>query len=159
MPSEQWDRHFLRRCLRVLEMSKDPSTKVGAVIVDPDGVQRSDGLNGFPRRIADTAERLNDRDMKLRLVVHAERNALLNAARIGTSIKGCTLYLAARDANTGTIWGGCPCTACTIEVIQAGIAEVVSYPLRNVPSRWAEDLRFARSLLDEAGVNYREIEP
>jgi len=156
--SVRWDRHFIKRCLCVSEMSKDPSTRVGAVIVDGDGVQRADGYNGFPRGILDTQERLNDRDMKLRLVVHAERNALLNAARIGTAVKGCTLYLAATDSS-GAIWGGSPCTACVIEVLQAGIARVVSPPMKNTPTRWRDDLLFARGLLNEAGVSYEEVEP
>lgn len=151
-------------------MSKDPSTKVGAVIVDDDLIIRATGFNGFPRGIADTPERLNDRDMKLRMIVHAERNALLNAARVGVSVKGCTLYLSACSA-TGRVdireqtksidfvWGGAPCTHCTIEIIQAGITRVVSPPMKNAPSRWHDDLLFAKGLLEEAGVQLLEIEP
>jgi dCMP deaminase len=138
-------------------MSKDPNTQVGAVIIGPDMETRSTGFNGFPRGIADTAERLADRELKNRLMVHAERNAICNAARIGTALKGCTLYLLATD-DTGGVWGGCPCTACTIEVIQAGIIEVVSLPFKTAPSRWADDIKFAHSLLSEAGVRYREVD-
>lgn len=115
-----------------------------------------DGIgNGFPRGIADTSERLNDRDTKLKLIVHAERNAILNAARVGVSIKGCTLYLAATD-DTGLVWGGPPCTHCTIEIIQTGIVEIVSYPVKAIPSRWHDDLKMARELLCECGMHYRE---
>jgi dCMP deaminase len=152
----RWDHHFLKLCLTISEMSRDPNTRVGALIVGPDKEIRSSGFNGFPRGVADTPERLYDRELKLRLMVHAERNALLNAARIGVSTKGCTLYLVASD---GTIapWGGSPCTSCVIEIIQAGIAEVVSWPFKNVPSRWADDIAFAATILAEAGVRYREI--
>lgn len=156
--TDRWDRHLLERCLLNARMSKDPRTQVGAIIVGPDREQRADGFNGFPRGITDTPERLNDRDMKMRLIVHAERNAICNAARIGVSVRGCTLYLAATD-ETGMVWGGPPCTACTIELIQAGIASVVSFPVKAIPSRWHDDLAFAREILAEAGVAYREIAP
>lgn len=152
---DRWDRHFLELALAVAGMSKDPSTKVGAVIVE-DRIVRSTGFNGFPRGIADTPERLNNRDEKLKLVVHAEMNAILAAARVGVRLKGCTLYLAATD-HTGEVWGGPPCTRCTVEIIQAGIDRIVSRPVKTAPSRWHEDLAYARSILDEGGVIYREV--
>lgn len=155
--SEKWDHYLLRMALEAASISKDPSTRVGAVIVGPDREIRSTGFNGLPRGIHDTPERLNDRDMKLRLTVHAERNAILAAARIGTPLKGCTMYMACTD-QSGAVWGGPPCVSCSIEVIQAGIIEVVSYPIKTIPSRWIEDLLFARELLAEAGLRYRSVE-
>ncbi len=154
--SHRWDAHFMRKALENASMSKDPRTRVGSVIIGPDYEPISDGFNGFPRNIQDTPERLNDRDLKLKLVVHAEMNAVLNAARVGISTKGCTLYLAATD-DTGLVWGGPPCTRCTVEIIQAGIAEIVSFPWKNVPSRWDADIKMAGELLAEAGVKYREV--
>jgi dCMP deaminase len=154
--SERWDRHFLGLAEYHSRMSKDPSTRVGSVIVGPDRELLSAGFNGFPRGIADTPERLNDRDTKLKLVVHAEMNALLAAARTGMRLKGCTLYLVATN-NSGLKWGGPPCTRCCVELIQVGIYEVVSYPQKAAPSRWHEDLLMARGLLEEAGIYYREI--
>ncbi len=153
----RWDRHFLAIAEQCAKMSKDPSTRVGSVIVGPDREIRSTGFNGLPRGIADTPERLNDRETKLKLVVHAEMNAVLNAARFGVSLKGCTLYLAATD-DTGSVWGGPPCTRCTVEIIQTGISTIVSLPKRAVPSRWHEDLKVAQALLDEGGIAYHEIE-
>ena len=155
--SEKWDRHFLQLCIDHARMSKDPSTRVGAVIVGPDREIRSAGFNGFPRGIADTAERLNDRDTKLRLVVHGEMNAVLAAARVGVPLKGCTLYLAATNVS-GLVWGGPPCVRCTVEVIQAGITEIVSYPKKAIPSKWADDLALAELLLKEAGIHFREVQ-
>jgi dCMP deaminase len=155
--SERWDRHFLRLALEHARMSKDPSTKVGAVIVGPDREILSAGFNGLPRGIADTADRLGDRDTKLKLIVHGEMNAILAAARSGVRVKDCTLYMAATDAS-GTIWGGPPCVRCTVETIQAGIKEIVSWPMRTAPTRWHADLMVARELLEEAGIRYREIE-
>lgn len=156
--SERWDKHFVGLALYHSRLSKDPSTRVGSVIIGPDRELLSAGFNGFPRRIADTPERLNDRDMKLKLVVHAEMNALLAAARTGMRLKGCTLYLACTD-DSGLIWGGPPCTRCTVEIIQVGISEIVSYAPKAVPSRWHEDLALARELIQEAGIRYREIAP
>lgn len=152
--SARWDNQFLNLCVALAQMSKDPSTKVGAVIVGPDREVRSTGFNGFPRGIADTEARLNDRDTKNRLVVHAEMNAILGAARVGTPLKGCTMYLAAMSQ--GLVWGGPPCTRCTVEAIQAGIAGIVTWPFKDIPSRWAEDIAFAKSLLNEAGIEYTE---
>ena len=154
--SDRWDQHFLNLAVEHARMSKDPSTKVGAVIVGNDKEILSTGFNGFSRGIDDTAERLNDRDMKLRLIVHGEMNAILNAARNGVRVKGNILYLAATD-DTGAVWGGPPCTRCVVEVIQAGITEVVSRPEKAVPSKWHEDLKVARVILSEAMVNYREV--
>jgi dCMP deaminase len=139
-------------------MSKDPSTRVGAVIVGPDREIRSAGFNGFPRGILDSMKRLHDRDVKLRLVVHAEMNAVLAAARVGIPLKGCTMYLAATDAS-GEVWGGPPCVRCTVEMIQAGITEIVSYTKRAIPSKWHADLELAESLLFEAGITYRTVSP
>ena len=154
--SSRWHNHFLRLCVEHARMSKDPSTQVGSVIVGPKREIRAIGFNGFPRGIADTAERLNDRDTKLQLIVHAECNAIAAAARIGVPLEDSTLYLAATDA-TGMIWGGPPCTRCTVHVIQAGITRIVSRPIKAVPSKWHADLERARALLDEARVEYLEV--
>ena len=154
--SERWDRHFLGLALYHSRLSKDPSTRVGSVIVGPDREILSAGFNGFPRGVADTPERLNDRATKLQLVVHAEMNALLAAARTGMRLKGCTLFLAATDSS-GMVWGGPPCTRCTVEIIQVGISEIVSYPVKSAPSKWHSDLLTARSLIEEVGIRYREI--
>lgn len=154
--SERWDRHFLGLALYHARMSKDPNTRVGSVIVGPDREILSAGFNGFPRGIADTPERLADRETKLKLIVHAEMNALLAAARTGIRLKGCTLYLCATN-DQGLVWGGPPCTRCTVEIIQVGISEIVSHPIKAVPSRWHEDLMFARGLIAEAGIKYREL--
>ncbi|WLB77042.1 deoxycytidylate deaminase [Bradyrhizobium elkanii] len=79
LKQERWDRYFLKVAQAVSTASKDPSTKVGAVIVRPDRTMASFGYNGFPRGIADTDERLNNREVKYDLVVHGEINAILTA--------------------------------------------------------------------------------
>lgn len=138
-------------------MSKDPSTKVGAVIAGPDREVRSMGFNGFPRGVNDTSSRLNDREEKLQLVVHGEMNAVLHAARMGTAIKGCSLYLAAVGAD-GLIWGGAPCIRCTVEIIQAGITQIVAPPHKNTPERWLASVKKSMEIIEEVGLSYRTVE-
>lgn len=154
--TDRWDRYFLDLCRVHAGMSKDPSTRVGCVIVGPDREIRASGFNGLPRGIADTPERLNDRETKLNLIVHAEVNAICQAARTGVSVAGCTLYLLATDSS-GQQWGGAPCVRCTVELIQAGISSVVTLPFKTAPSRWADSVALARDLLVEAGIDYREV--
>lgn len=155
--SERWDRHFLGMALLHGSMSKDGSTKVGSIIVNADNLILGAGFNGFPRGVADN-DRLLDRDQKLKLVVHGEMNAILGAGRLGLSVQGATMYTACTDSS-GAIWGGPPCTRCAVEAIQAGIREIVSYPAKTVPSRWADDLAVASQILVEAGVSFREFAP
>jgi dCMP deaminase len=130
-----WDERFAALALHVAQWSKDPSTKVGAVIVDSLRVVRGVGYNGFPRGVKDLPERYLDRPTKYKLVVHAEANALLNSSG---GVRGCTLYCT---------WH--PCSACAALIVQAGIAEI------HCPApdpRWAEDAMFARMIFGEAGV-------
>jgi dCMP deaminase len=154
--SDKWDRHFISLALLHADLSKDPSTKVGAIIVGPDREVLSAGFNGFPRGVVDSDDRLFDREQKLKLIVHAEMNAILAAARHGVRLKGTTLYLAATD-KSGLVWGGPPCTRCTVEIIQAGVESIVSLPKKAVPSKWHDDLLLSREIIDEVGVSYREI--
>ena len=91
--SEKWDSRFLELAKHISEWSKDPSTKVGCVVVGEDREVRSTGFNGFPRGIEDDPTRLGDRDQKYPLICHAEENAIMHAARIGVSLKGNTAYV------------------------------------------------------------------
>lgn len=157
--TEKWDRHFLSLALTHARMSKDPSTKVGAIIVGPDKDIMGSGYNGLPRGIADTDERLSDRDAKLRLTVHAEINACIDAShhRIGIRRFCGTMYITATDKD-GAVWGGPPCVRCLVEMLQFRlVSEIVSFPFKTVPSRWQADLAWSRDLLAEAGINYREV--
>ena len=149
--------YFLKLCINHARKSNDPSTRVGALIVSPRNGIISYGFNCFPIGIAETDERLNDREVKLSLTVHAEMNAILFAAKKGISTKNCTLYLIAKDARGPNIWGGPPCFRCVTEIIQTGITEIVSVIERKIPSRWAEDLILAEMVLKEAGVRFTEI--
>jgi len=128
----------------VAKLSKDPSTKVGAVIFDPKGRIVSAGFNGLARGVKDTPERLNDRDLKLRMVLHAERNAISFAT---APLEGCVMVVTH------------PCCAqCAASIIQAGIAHVMyPAPLAEFKARWAEDYELAHAQFSEAGVQITEV--
>jgi dCMP deaminase len=149
------DSGLLRMALEVAKQSNDPSTKVGCLIVSQFG-QVVTGFNSFPHQISETVERLSDRELKLKLIVHAEMNAVLTAARREITIGSGTMYIAAFDAKTGIVWGGPPCTRCLVEVLQTNIREIVSLPRKLAPSRWAADLEMSLGLIREAGITYRE---
>jgi len=125
----------------VARMSKDPSTKVGALIVGPAHEVRAFGWNGFPRGVADTEARLNDRPTKYLFTAHAELNAIANAARSGASTAGCSLLVTALH----------PCNDCAKAIIQAGITAVYS-PLPEIDGRWANSFEVAATMFREAGV-------
>lgn len=156
--SSRWDNYYLQQALLASSMSKDPSTKVGAIIVGPERESLISGFNGFPRLIHDTPERLNNRELKYKLVVHAEENVLLVAAKCGVNISGCSLYYAAQDLQGNLVWGGAPCIRCTVSLIQAGIKEVVTYKAQ-ILDRWSEDMELARDILFEANIKFRLINP
>ena len=139
--SEKWDRRFIDLALHISGWSKDPSTKVGCVVVGEDREIRSTGFNGFPRGIDDSMERLEDRELKYPLICHAEENAIMHAARIGISLKHCTAYVT---------WP--PCTRCARSLIQAGVVEVVYPGDIEIPDRWIEDFERSNSMMKEAGV-------
>ena len=138
----KWDSRFLRLATHISEWSKDPSTQVGCVVVGPDREIRSTGFNGLPRGIEDNDERLNDREVKYPLICHAEENAIMHAARIGMSLKGCTAYVT---------WP--PCTRCARSLIQAGISSVVYPEDTAIPERWMTDFNLSLNMLKEAGIS------
>lgn len=122
------------------DKSKDANTKVGCVVLDDDYVVRVTGYNGPPRGVKDLPERLQ-RPTKYPWMGHAEENAVTSAARIGVSLKGCTLLVT-------TLY---PCTTCARMIIQAGIKAVLA-PNVNMPERWATEWVISQQMFAEAGV-------
>lgn len=145
-----WDEYFMRHVYLAATKSKDPSSKIGAVIVK-NGMIISEGYNGFPRGVNDIYERYINREDKYKYVVHAEANSILNAARNGCSTLGSVLYT-----------NGIPCNECAKSIIQAGIGEVVihtSWPIGN-PSgdgRWDEAVKITSIMFTECGIRIRPI--
>ena len=139
-----WDQRFLNVAKHISEWSKDPSTKVGCVVVGPDHEIRSTGFNGLPRGIEDNDERLNNREIKYPLICHAEENAIMHAARIGISLKDCTAYVT---------WP--PCTRCARSLIQAGVSTIIYPKDIEIPERWMEDFNLSLNMLKEAKINIK----
>jgi dCMP deaminase len=144
--SGKWDIRFLELAKHISGWSKDPSTKVGCVVVGEDREIRSTGFNGFPRGINDDEERLTDRSQKYPLICHAEENAIMHAARIGISLKGSTAFVT---------WP--PCSRCARSLIQAGIKEIVYPETKEIPERWMEDFTISNGMLLEAGIVVRTV--
>jgi dCMP deaminase len=144
--TDKWDIRFLELAKHISGWSKDPSTKVGCVVVGEDREIRSTGFNGFPRGISDDNERLTDRSQKYPLICHAEENAIMHAARIGISLKGSTAFVT---------WP--PCSRCARSLIQAGVQEIVYPETDGIPERWLEDFTISNGMLLEAGVLVRTV--
>ena len=111
-----WDEYFMGIALLSSKRSKDPSTQVGACIVDEDNKVVSIGYNGMPRQLDEsklTWEKGEGLNSKYLYVCHAEFNAILNI-RNGSSLKGCTLYV--------TLF---PCNECAKAIIQTGIKKII----------------------------------
>ena len=139
-----WGDKYIHLAKEISTWSKDPSTKVGAVVVGRDGQILSQGFNGFPRGIKDSKERLNNRERKYELVVHAEMNAIYNASLNGVSLKDSTLY----------VYGLPICNECAKGIIQVGIKKVVAMRPKKYNIAWEESINNARNLFSEADVMY-----
>jgi len=133
----KWTKRFMDLSNIVGGWSKDPDTKVGAVLVSPDRLQIIVGYNGFPRGVMDTPERLYNRELKNALTIHGEHNAILNCP---VRPVGWTLYCALS-----------PCLPCSLVIIQSGITRVVAPELDREYYRF-EDQLFARNIMMESGI-------
>ena len=134
-----WDQRYVDLAEYISDWSKDRWLHVGAVLT-LDGLVAGLGFNGLPRGVADTEERLSNRDLKNKLTVHAERNSLLSVHR---PVVGSTLYT----------WPIPSCSACAAMMIQAGIKRHVAPKVpEHLLERWGEDIDLAISIYKEAGV-------
>ena len=141
-----WDEYFMGMAVLSSLRSKDPSTKVGAVIVNDEKKVVSIGYNGMPRHIEDedlTWNKGEGLDSKYLYVCHAELNAILNA-RNGSSLANWTVYV--------TLF---PCNECTKALIQVGIKEVVY-----LDDKYGDTIgvQASKKMLTLAGIKYRQFE-
>ena len=144
MIDSKWDARFMRLAKEISTWSKDPSSKIGAVIVNDDRRILSTGYNGFPRGIEDTEERLNNKEEKYPRIVHGELNALLGALYNGVSVKDATLY----------VYGLPVCADCTKSVIQSGISRVVINMSALDNEKWRKQWNeISKPMFQEAGVS------
>ena len=139
----KWDKRFLALAEHISLWSKDPSTKVGAVIVRPDLSICSTGYNGFPQKLSDAKELYENRETKYSRVIHGEINAILFARE---SLIGYNIYLHPFLS----------CDRCTVQIIQSGITRVITplmgVELKKKTERWADAFEIANEMYKEAGV-------
>lgn len=137
-----WREYFEAIALTISQKSKDPSTKVGAVIYGKDNSIQATGFNGFPRGVFDDPdwwpERYKRPD-KYMWTEHAERNAIYSAAANGVSLKGSRIFTSMY-----------PCSDCARAIIQTGIEQVVTRMPDN--GRWDSHYEVSTQMFQEAGV-------
>lgn len=138
---KSWDEYFYEMAELVSTRSRD-DCPVGVVIVGMDHVVIATGYNGLARRVSDLEERIDTKPEKLRWTVHAEANAICNAARVGTATKDGTVYVTKF-----------PCSMCSGLLVQAGIRRLVTFDTtfwKNDPN--GDDGRRSLRILMETGV-------
>jgi len=139
-----WDEYFMGIALLSAQRSKDPSTQVGACIINPDKRIVGTGYNGFPKGCSDDefpwAREGEFGETKYPFVSHAELNAVLNAT---TQLAGCSIYVALF-----------PCNECAKVIIQAGITEVIY-----LSDKYADTpgVKASKRMFDAAKVNCRQL--
>lgn len=140
---QKWDRRFLELADHVAAWTEDRDFSVGAVIVGPDLEVRATGTNGLPRGVKDSDDSRFDRESgeKFFWFEHAERNAIYNAARVGTPLQGCTIYV-----------NRFPCSDCARAIIQSGITTVICPQKPSFDGKLDHSFDVSEIMLAEAGV-------
>ena len=136
---------FITIAQAIASLSKDTSTKVGAIALGPAGDIRAMGYNGMPRGCNDDDLKRTIRPEKYFWFEHAERNLIYNAARVGVPLEGCTLILS----------GLYPCMDCARAIVQAGLIQVITPPIPT-ESKWNEHAVRSSELFKECGITVYE---
>lgn len=137
---DKWDWRFIDLAENVSTWSKDPNRKVGCVLVQGKR-DISKGYNGFPESLSDSLERFTNPAFKDRVIIHAEWNAVINAARFGVPVEGATAYVTYH-----------PCARCASILIQAGVKKIICPSPSVTTGKWAVDFKIASDNLLEAGI-------
>ena len=145
MFNRTWKSRFISLAKEISTWSKDPSTQVGAVIVNDQKIILSHGYNGFPRGTCDDVDLYENKPIKYSRVVHAELNAILNCKH---SLEGSHLFL----------WPLPPCNECAKAIIQSGIKQVTfARPTDEISAQWAQSHYIAGQMFAEAGISCTEF--
>lgn len=140
----KWEKRFFEIADTVSQWSKDPSSKIGAVIADQYNRVISTGYNGFAVGVQDYAERLENREIKYKLILHAEENAIMFSKR---DLSGCKLFVTNIP----------PCSHCASLIIQSGITDVYAKHIE-IPERWKESCALTMEIFQEAGVTLHFVD-
>ena len=147
-----WDVSFMKHVYLCAERSKDPRTKIGAVLVKDKRII-SGGYNGFPIGVLDLSDRYNDRETKYKFIVHAEHNCVLTAAKLGISTLNTTLFSQ-----------GIPCCDCSKSLIQGGVKEIVvhkqwqEYERQFNWKKWIDSSKISEIMFNETGIKIRILD-
>lgn len=140
-----WDEYFMGIAYLSAMRSKDPSTQVGACIIDEDKKIIGIGYNGFPIGSNDDEMPWNKEgeflDTKYPYVVHAELNAILNSIK---SLKNCTIYVT-----------HFPCNECAKAIVQSGIKKVIYFSDKHKDK---DSTKASRRILENAGLEVKKVE-
>lgn len=144
----EWNDYFMAMAFLAAKRSKDPSTQVGACIVNEDRKIVGLGYNGFPIGCSDDdfpwgKNTENPIESKYMYVCHAEVNAVLN--KLAADVKNCTLYVALF-----------PCNECAKVIIQSQIKEI--FYLSDKHAHKPEVIASKR-MLDAVGIKYIQYKP
>jgi dCMP deaminase len=138
-----WDEYFINIAEQVKLKSKDNNTKIGVVLVGKNNEIVSTGYNSFPRGINDDVAERQDKPEKYFWFEHAERNCIYNAARIGVSTLGTTMYMTC----------GISCADCARAIISAGVEKIVLRSGKGAMSpKWQESAERSNQMFKEAGI-------
>lgn len=146
---DKWDKRFMDLAFTVGDWSScfKENRQVGAVIVRDKRILTT-GYNGAPAGVKSCKEKQECMRVKLGIpsgtkhelcyAVHAEQNAIIQAAKLGLSLEGAILYCTHQ-----------PCSICAKMIINAGIKKVIY--------KFGYPDEFAIRLLNEAGVELTEF--
>lgn len=137
MYSKEWVDMFTNIAVAASGKSKDPSTKVGAVLIRPDKTIAGVGFNGYPARITDNPH--HSREDRLLRTVHAEKNAL--AFIRDTTMTGYTMVVTHH-----------PCADCALDIANTGITQVLYRKNPDFDERWKESTEKAKAIFEEARI-------
>jgi dCMP deaminase len=146
---KSWDEYFMRLAYLIANKSFDPKTRIGSVLVRDKHVI-STGYNSFPRKILDSLERYNDRELKRKITCHSEENTITISARLGINTCDSILYTF-----------GIPCVSCSKILLQGGVKEIVvhsQWPNLTHSPEWVSSIELSKVLLTEAGINVRRFD-
>lgn len=135
----KWDMRMWGMAMLISTWSKDPSTKVGAVIMDMKHRVVSTGFNGYARGVKDCEDEKRNAEIRNLKTIHAEINAITFANQ---DLSDCSIF----------VYPSHPCTNCAAIIIQSGISRVITAKPSVESSRWARDMKLASFMLSQASV-------
>lgn len=148
MLSRHWQDYYINLAHQVATGSKDGSSKVGAILVRPDKTLASIGFNGFPARIKDREDYLNDKEMrekKYPRIVHAEANCLNYNRDHDTT--GFHLFVTAH-----------PCDKCALRIASTGISHIYFATNMDYETRWSDMVELAKEICGDAGIELLRVQ-